>query len=117
MREERAKVTTGSATPPPLLPPWPSFLSADQRMAASAERDRLSHIGTAPNYFGRVVLAWAKAHPEDPRVPEALHLMVRAGHFGCTNRDTGDFSRQSFELLHRRYAASEWAKQTPYWFK
>ena len=97
-------------------PPSPTFFSNEQRMQATEEWTRLSQIGTAPNYFGKVVLAWAKAHPDDARVPEALHLVVRSTRYGCTDRDTPRISRQAFDRLHAQYPKSQWAKQTPFWF-
>jgi len=63
------------------------------------------------------VLAWARAHPTDPRVPEMLHRIVRAGRYGCTNERSGVISKQAFTLLHRRYSESPWAAKTPLWFK
>jgi hypothetical protein len=67
-------------------------------------------------YFAPAVLDWAKAHPDDPRVPEALHFFVRATRFGCVDKSIGPYSRRAFDLLHKKYPQSEWAKQTPYWF-
>lgn len=83
---------------------------------AEKERAKISAIGAAPLYFAPVVLDWAKAHPDDPRVPEALHDFVRATRFGCVDKSIGPYSRRAFDLLHRKYPQSEWAKQTPYWF-
>jgi hypothetical protein len=102
---------------PTLTPAWPRFLSPPERNAADLEWNRLRRLGPAPNYFGRVVLAWAKAHPNDPRVPEALHLQVRSSRYGCNNQDTGHLSRQAFELLHRQYGRTQWAAKTPHWFE
>lgn len=95
----------------------PEFLTAEQRKSASAEWMALQKIGSAPNYFGEAVLPYAKAHPEDPRVPEALHLVVRATRLGCWSSGTPEVSRQAFNLLHQHYPDSPWTKQTPYWFK
>ncbi len=109
---------SADSTAPPRnpLPPAPAFSSSQQRTEASGEWTRLSQIGTAPNYFGKVVLAWAKAHPDDARVPEALHLVVRSTRYGCTNRETTTVSKQAFDRLHSQYPKSQWAKQTPFWF-
>jgi hypothetical protein len=95
----------------------PAFLTADDRRQADAERERLKRAETAPNELGRRVLEWARAHPQDPRVPEALHLVVRATRYGCTNDRTGAVSKDAFTLLHRRYPKSPWAAKTPLWFK
>jgi hypothetical protein len=92
------------------------FLSAADRDQAAAEWKKLKSVATGPNWLGAQTLAFAQAHPQDPRVPEALYLVVRATRYGCTDRETGDFSHRAFDLLHRRYPNSEWAKKTPYWF-
>lgn len=93
------------------------FLPASTRAQAAAEWAKLAAVSTGPNWLGSQTLAFAQAHPQDPRVPEALHLVVRATRYGCTDAQTGDVSHHAFDLLHRRYPNSEWTKQTPYWFK
>jgi tetratricopeptide (TPR) repeat protein len=95
----------------------PAFLTAEDRRQAEAERQELKQTDTAPNEVGRRVVEWARAHPQDPRVPEALHLVVRATRYGCTNDRTGAVSKDAFTLLHRRYPKSPWAAKTPLWFK
>lgn len=111
--------TTGKqAIGVPVAPPrFPSFLTAAERASADEQRHQLSTLTGGPNYMGRTVLDWAKAHPDDQRLPEALHLVVRATRYGCTDDKTGAISKQAFDLLHARYPNSTWAKQTPYWFK
>ena len=101
----------------PAAPASPSFLSASERMDAQREWQQLSSVGAAPNYFGRVVLQWAKGNANDERVPEALHLVVTRGRLGCTTEQTASLSKQAFDLLHTRYPDSPWTKKTPYWFK
>jgi hypothetical protein len=93
------------------------FLSASQDQAAQYELQRLASLGPAPNYFVQQVVAWAQRASNDPRVPEALHLAVRATRFGCTDADTGTFSKAAFDLLHQRYPKSPWAQKTKYWYK
>jgi hypothetical protein len=98
------------------LPPAPSWLTPAEREAGEREWRKLSAIGAAPMYFAPAVLDWAKAHPDDPRVPEALHYFVRSTRFGCVDKSIGPYSREAFDLLHRKYPKSEWTKKTPYWF-
>ncbi len=93
------------------------FLSVAELQKAAGEAMQLRGAGTAPDWLGAQTLAFAQKHPQDPRVPEALHLVVRATRYGCTDDKTGDFSKRAFDLLHQRYPNSEWAKNTPYWFK
>lgn len=69
----------------------------------------------APNWLAQQVLNFAKSHADDPHVPEAVHLVVTAGHLGCTDEATAAFSKSAFQLLHKNYPASDWAKKTPYW--
>jgi len=103
--------------PKAIDPPCAPFLSAAARAQAAAERQKLQSVPTAPDWLAAQTLAFAEAHPQDPRVPEALYLVVRATRYGCEDNQTGDFSHRAFDLLHRRYAATEWAAKTPYWFK
>ena len=98
------------------LPPAPSWLTPAEREAGEREWRKLSAIGAAPLYFAPAVLDWAKAHPDDPRVPEALHYFVRSTRFGCVDNSIGPYSRKAFDLLHLKYPKSEWTKKTPYWF-
>jgi|WetSurMetagenome_2_1015567.scaffolds.fasta_scaffold828404_1 hypothetical protein len=77
----------------------------------------MSAVPTAPDYFGKIVIPWAKKHPADSRAPEALHLTVKATRFGRTDSESGKLSREAFQLLHSKYANTEWAKKTPYWYR
>jgi hypothetical protein len=95
----------------------PDFLTAAQTSAASNEWKQLAALGTAPNYLCAQAVKWAALKPDDPRAPEALHLAVRATRYGCANKQTGAFSKQAYDTLHRKYPKSEWAQKTKYWFK
>lgn len=93
------------------------FLSSTQRAAGDREWAALAgRAGVATNFLCAETLAWAKSHPGDPRLPEALHLAVRATRYGPADKSTRDYSRQSFELLHRRFPNSEWVRKTKYWY-
>ena len=94
----------------------PEFLKAHQ---AEAEKEfaTLQALGTAPNYLAQTVISWATKNPADRRVPEALHLAVKSTRYGCTDKDTGRWSKSAFDLLHRKYPNTSWAKETKYWFK
>lgn len=95
----------------------PDFLTAAQKSAATAEWKRLVALGAAPNYFCAEAIKWANLKPADPRAPEALHLAVRATRYGCSDKQTGAFSKQAYDTLHRKYPKSTWAQKTKYWFK
>lgn len=94
----------------------PEILTADDLAAATRMREQLAVVEPAPQYLGAIVLEWARAHSDDPRVPEALHRIVKATRYThCTN-DNGETSEGAFKLLHRRYPDSPWTKQTPFWY-
>ncbi len=104
----------GKTKAKPMRPP--EFLSSSRALAAS-QFAALQALGTAPNYFCRIAIAWTEKNPADPRAPEALHLAVRSTRFGCTDDQTGRWSKAAYDLLHRRYPNTTWAKNTKYWFK
>ncbi|MGA2262263.1 MAG: hypothetical protein ABSH28_12595 [Acidobacteriota bacterium] len=95
----------------------PSFLSDAKTAEARSEWQKLATMETAPDYFGRIVLAYAAKHPGDARVPEALHLVVKSTRYGCNDADSGRYSQSAFALLHGKYENTQWAKMTPFWFK
>ena len=95
----------------------PRFLTPSEVERGAKEWSALNALGAAPNYITRQVIQWANGHPQDPRVPEALHLAVKTTRFGCTDKDSSRWSKAAFDLLHRKYPTSPWTKKTPYWFK
>ena len=94
----------------------PGFLKTAQTLAAR-QNATLQAFGPGPNYLCRMSIEWAQKNPTDPRAPEALHLAVRSTRYGCTDNDTGRWSKAAFDLLHSRYPNTTWAKNTKYWFK
>ena len=94
----------------------PDFLKSAQSVAAR-QYATLQALGTGPNYLCRMAIEWAQKNPADPRAPEALHLSVRSTRYGCTDNDTGRWSKAAFDLLHSKYPNTTWAKNTKYWFK
>ena len=95
----------------------PIFLIAAQQATAEKEYATLAAFGAAPNYLCRQVIEWGTKNPGDPRVPEALHLAVKTTRYGCTDKQTGKWSKAAYDFLHQRYPNNAWTKQTPYWFK
>jgi hypothetical protein len=91
-------------------------MSEAQKSTARKEISKLMQLESAPNYLGKQVIDWAKKNPADPRVPEALHLIVRSTRYGCGNDETSIVSKEAFQLLYKKYPKSEWTKKTPYWF-
>jgi len=107
--EEELKLKGDSVSPPP-------FLSAQELQTAESETAALKALPAAATYLGRIVTSYAGAHPGDPRIPEALHLVVRASRVGCTDDASSTFSRRAYQILHRRYAGSHWADITKHWY-
>lgn len=114
---EKGYLDTSRKIAPNTTVPFPAFLNSGERQIAAAEWQRLMTFAAAPRYLPRVVIDWAKKHPEDARVPEALHLAVRAVHYGCGDGKDNLLGGEAFKILHQNYPKSEWARQTPYWFK
>ena len=96
--------------------PPATVISAADRSQATREFDALAGLGAAPNYLAGEAVAWAKARPKDAEVAEALARAVTSTQYGCSDKQTGAFSRQAFTILHRQYPATEWAKRTKYWY-
>jgi hypothetical protein len=96
--------------------PVPEFLKSTEAQA-SREAAALQAFGAGPNYLCQTVINWANRNPTDARVPEALHLAVKSTRYGCTDKDSGRWSKAAFDLLHRKYPNTSWAKDTKYWFK
>ena len=96
--------------------PQNDFLSIEERQTGKSEDAALRAMPGGPDWLVAQTLEFAKSNPADARVPEALHLAVRATRYGCASQKTPEYSREAFELLHKRYPNSEWAKKTPYWF-
>ena len=68
------------AMPLPLIAP--PFITDRDKADAKADNERLSKLPGAPAFLGSIIIAWAKEHLSDPRVPEALHNVVRATEYG-----------------------------------
>jgi hypothetical protein len=96
--------------------PEARFLTGGEREAANAEAESLAGIPTGPDFLGEQTLRWAENHPNDPRLPEALHRVVRATRYGCVEPESSGISKRAFTLLHRRFPNSEWTRKTKYWF-
>ncbi len=100
------------------MPGWlgpPSFVSPTDLRTAQDEFARIrQNTPSAADYLGEIVLDWAKAHADDLRVPEALHLVVRLTQYG--DAGSSGISRRAYNLLRASYPKSPWTKQTPFWY-
>jgi hypothetical protein len=99
----------GEATLPLFLEP--------QRDAAAEEIETLDELGSGPSWMLRRILAWARAQPNDARVPEALSLAIHGTRWACGDADTNTLARRAHTLLHKQYGATKWAKETKYWYE
>lgn len=92
------------------------FPNKQQKAEAHKELVALLPFDNGSNYLSKIAIEWANGHPEDPRVPEALYRTVRSTRYGCAMDKSRNFSREAFQILHRKYPKSEWTKKTPYWY-
>jgi hypothetical protein len=108
----------------PSAPSPVTFLTTEEQKTAEAEYQRLTQLPCAPAELGERVIDYAKDHPSDPDLPEALALTVRATHFGWLGwsqdkegaaKNTA-VSKAAFQLLHNRYPSSPWTAKTPYYY-
>jgi hypothetical protein len=99
------------ALPLPLVAP--AFITSADQERAKADNERLHKLPGAPAWLGSVVIPWAKAHLGDPRVPEALHNVVRATQYGDMDSQT---SKAAYDLLHSRFPKNPWTAKTPFWY-
>lgn len=95
---------------------FPELLSRTDIQTAATEKKRLLAVGSAPTYLCQVVAAYGVLHMSDPRLPEALHLAVRASHYGHSEKRTTQFSKKCFQILHGNFPKSEFTAQTPYYY-
>jgi hypothetical protein len=86
-----------------------------ERKSAENEWKTLSALNT-PNFLCGNTIGWARDHPEDARVAQALSLCVKAVRLGRSNCESSMLAKLAFTLLHRQYAGSSWATATPYWY-
>jgi hypothetical protein len=97
----------------PLQLAAPAFITRQDRDRARNDVARLRQLPGAPAYLGAIILSWANAQTRDPRVPEALYLVVRATRYGEKDSET---SKAAYTLLHDRYRRNPWTSKTPLWF-
>ena len=105
-----------------------AFLSPRERDSGKQETKSLLAMGGADEYLGSQVIAYAKAHPSDPDVPEALYLTLRMIRYGCShaalewqdpNKPQVDpvaaIAYEIGAIMRRRYPTNPWTKKAaPY---
>ncbi len=104
-----------------------AFLSPRERESGEQETKSLLTLGSADEYLGSQVVAYAQAHPSDPDVPEALYLALRMIRYGCNRTwewqdpnkpqvdPTASIAYEIGEIMRRRYPTNSWTKKSaPY---
>ena len=95
----------------------PPFLTRLQLEQARKERTALIAIGDGKSYLGKRVLEWAKAQPDDPRIPEALFIAFTANgsyKYGCDGWEHDEETQNAAAaLLRERYPNSSWTAKLP----
>lgn len=94
----------------------PDFPDDSQRQEGRQQWRQVLQAGTASNLLARRVLDQVALDSADPRLAEALHLVVKATRYGCPDVLTSEYSRQAYQRLHRLFPNSRWARMTPYWY-
>ena len=96
--------------------PLEKLLSSQEKLQGRSEAKEVGNI-TASNYLTKEAIIYAASHPQDSRVPEALHLAVFSARSPChTDDETKQLSKEAFQLLHGNYPNSSWTEATPYWY-
>jgi hypothetical protein len=96
----------------------PRFVQALQDQAAGEQASFVAFEGDKALPAGSLsawdeALAYARAHPRDPRSPEALYWLIHVARWGANHDHLG---RRAFQLLHARYPGSAWARRSPYYY-
>lgn len=92
-------------------PPFLSETAADEEVRA------LRELGSGATWLLRAFLDLANAQPQDPRVAEDLSIAIKGTRHSCGDAETDALAEKAFNVLHRRYGKTEWAKETPYWYR
>ncbi|MET1112169.1 MAG: hypothetical protein ABWX67_11645 [Allosphingosinicella sp.] len=96
----------------------PAFVAAAQG-EAGAERaafrtyDQEGPVPAGASALWDEALAYARAHPKDPRSPEMLYWLIHVARWGANHDHLG---RRAFQLLHARHAGTTWAKRSPFYY-
>jgi hypothetical protein len=105
--------------------PVPPFIPPDQLAQAATQYQQLQQLPDSAAVIGQRVIDYANQYPDDPKVPEALALTVRATRYACQNwrsvtsatqTEYTPVSKAAFQLLHTRYPKSPWAIKTRYYY-
>jgi hypothetical protein len=94
------------------VPKFPQSRAIRDAFAAEQKELRIS----GASFMLRGAITWAKEYPDDPRVPEALAMAINGTRWSCPDEATSRLASSAFDLLHSRYSATKWARQTKHWY-
>lgn len=89
------------------------------------ETKALEAIASGPEYLTKAAIKQAGSLPfnlwgsgdKSDLVAANLYSAVRTTRYGCQrNGSHVAYSHEAYDLLHKKYGDSTWAKATPYWF-
>jgi hypothetical protein len=101
-------VTSESAKANFFLEPKMAAMETAGRQTYEAELKEIkSRNASSPAFYFNSVQARLEQDAADPNLPEALHRIVKNG---------GEYSKKAFQLLHKHFPRSPWAKKTKYWY-
>ncbi|WP_158918718.1 hypothetical protein [Caulobacter sp. S45] len=120
--EDRWETTAPQDWTPQRLPASGAMLASSfiLRTNNAAELAALSRIETAPKLLTERTIAWIRRpglFGTRSSQPEALALAIQTTRWGCDWAGPhGAYSHAAFDLLHQRFAGSETAKGSKYWY-
>lgn len=105
-------------------PTAPRFMPAERLAEADKEQDVLRRLPLRSEYLAPPLLEWAGKKQADEEAPKALHFLVASTRMECPygtakpekEQLRARYSREAYDMLHKLYPASKWAKATKYFF-
>jgi hypothetical protein len=102
-----------------------AFLTPTMLTDGENEAKALLALGSADESLGSQVLDYARSHPDDPDIPEALYLTLRMIRYGCyhassdesykANDQVPSIAREVGSIMRQRYPKDPWTKKAvPY---
>lgn len=105
-------------------PGAPRFIAADRLVQAEQEQDALRRLPLRTEYLAPPLLEWAGKKQADDEAPKALHFLVASTRMECPygtakpekEQLRAKYSRAAFDMLHKLYPGTKWAKATKYFY-
>jgi hypothetical protein len=115
---------TGAENPAAGEPAAPRFLSVERLAEAEKEQEILRRLPLRSEYLAPALLEWAGKKQADEEAPKGLHFLIASTRMECPygtakpekEQLRARYSRQAFDMLHKLYPSSDWAKATKYFF-